>query len=399
MRAIDAQKRISIPTVQAARQDAFNQVIISRSLVFKRRQEKKRDARRQLRFPLRDSEKKDTVAKSVLTRRGAVASTREGKDRRARNAVKTSIRSFSDKTKPGFSMNVSEVESTLKARRIAFRKGLVVAATICCAVGAVAGCATPFFFTDNKALLYLPGAGRRSDEIPGVIRPWERAKLIEEKGKKGAKASPDEKDVLLAQLVDEYEKTGSPYIKRSALDAIASISTNYSNPVAERLFKLALEDEDLALNLTAARALGDYCAEGEVAKSAARERRYAAELLASRFRSLPYSFEPGSEEENARRKDVRIAILRALGRFNKEDSEAVMETLEYGLNGERLDDGALMTQACRSLRLITGKNYGLDGEAWLQYLEYERGERDEPPKEISKLSMLPQLTNETGVFK
>ena len=105
------------------------------------------------------------------------------------------------------------------------------------------------------------------------------------------------------------------------------------------------------------------------------------------------------EEENSRRKDIRIAVLRALGSFKESDSETLLETLELGLNGEPLDDGALMTQACSSLQKVTDKNYGIDGDRWLQYLAYHRGEAPEPPKELGLMSKLPQISNETGIFK
>lgn len=288
-------------------------------------------------------------------------------------------------------------KSTRKCARLcAFRLALACAFAL-----ELAGCSTPIFWTDNKALLYLPGAGRRSDEIPGYIRPWERIELIEEKGKKGTKCKPDEKDVLLAQLTDEFEKTDSPNIKRAVIDAMARVSSNYSNPAAEKLFTDALNSDDLALNISASRALGVYCSEGEIAQQGgnARERKFAIETLANRYRLAPYSLEPGSEEENAKRKDVRIAILRALGSFKEEDSPLLLETLELGLNGEKLDDGALMTEASSSLQKITGKKYGLNGETWLQYLEYKRGERSEPPEESSLVSRLPQISNETGIFK
>lgn len=261
------------------------------------------------------------------------------------------------------------------------------------------GCASPVFWTDNKVLLYLPGAGRRSDEIPGYVRPWERIKLIEEKGTKGAKANSDEKDVLLVQLDEEYEKAESPYVKRAVIEAVARICANYSNPAAEKLFKLALESDDLNLNLSACHAWSQYCAEGEIASNNRKERGLAIEILVARYNALPYSIAAGSEEENSRKKDVRVAILRALGTFKKEDSPILIDALERGLNGEKLDDGALQNQACLSLAKVTGKNYGFDGEAWLEYLAYERGELSVPPEEPSFYSKIPKLNNVTGVFK
>ena len=261
------------------------------------------------------------------------------------------------------------------------------------------GCATPVFWTDNKFLLYLPGAGRRSDEIEGYLRPWERIKIIEEKGTKGIKASPEEKDVLLVQLSEEYEKASSPYIKRASLEAVGRISQNYSNPVAEQLFKNALNSEDMNLNLTACNTWSKYCTEGDVAKDNHKERKLAVELLSARYHSLPYIIDAGSEEENTRRKDVRIAVLRALGSFKEEDSPQVLETLEDGLIGEKLDDGALQIQACLSLANVTDKDYGLNGDAWLEFLAYKRGEVSNPPEEESLYSKIPKLNNATGIFK
>ncbi|MDO5307927.1 MAG: hypothetical protein Q4G03_00305 [Planctomycetia bacterium] len=263
----------------------------------------------------------------------------------------------------------------------------------------VIGCATPFFSTDSKLLLYLPGAERRSDTIPGFVRPWERVKLIEEKGKKGQKASPEEKDVLLVQLSEEYDKNISPHIRRSVLEAACRISLNYSSPAAEKLFYDALFSDDLELTLSACHALSVYCTEGAAKGSSRRERRLAAELLHKKYESLPYSIAAGSEEENNRRKDIRVAILRGFGNFEEADAPEVLTTLESGLIGEKLDDGALQTTACASLAQVTHKKYGLNAEAWAQYLAYKRGDADSAPAEDSMTSRLPKLSTETGVFK
>ena len=266
----------------------------------------------------------------------------------------------------------------------------------------VPGCSTPIFWTDNPVLLYLPGAGRRSDPIPGFITPSERIKLIEEKGKKGAKATSEEKDVLLVQLVQEYEKTSSPHVRRASLEAIGRISANYANPAAEKIFREALQDdEDIKLNLSACRALGNYSSEGPIAKNKENreQRKLAIELLSARYRDLPYSIAAGSEDENARRKDVRLAVLRALGKFQPEDSPELFETLELALTGEKLDDGALEATACETLAQITGKKYGVNGDAWLHYIAFARGEESKAPEEPSLLTRAPKIDNETGLFK
>jgi len=271
-----------------------------------------------------------------------------------------------------------------------------------CAVltSVVAGCAIPpFFSTDNKYLLYLPGAERRSDALPGYVRPWERIKLIEEKGEKGKGADADNKDILLVQLTKEYEQADSPNVRRASLDAIAKISSNYPNPAAEKIFRAALYDEDLNLNLSACRAWGDYCNEGPIKDDNREQRKLALEILTERYKELPYSIAAGSEEENARRKDVRVAILNALGKFKESDSPALLATLELGLTGEKLDDGALHTAACSALGEVTGKKYAYDGEAWLKYLEYKRGETSSEPAEPSFIERMSKVETGTGIFK
>lgn len=262
----------------------------------------------------------------------------------------------------------------------------------------LSGCTSPVWYTDNEMLLYLPGAGRRSDKLPGYVPPRERFKLIEEKGKKGAKATPEEKDILLVQLVHEYENSNSPHIRRCSVDALARISENYANPAAEKIFQEALEDPDRNLNLSAAHALSIYASQGEIAKDNKKERALAIGLLAARYRALPFLIDAGSEEENANRKDIRIAILHALGEFKEEDSEELFEILEEALTGEKLDDGALEATACSSLGKITGEQYGVDGEKWIQYIEYKRGKGTKPEEE-NLLKRAPKLENATGIFK
>lgn len=265
--------------------------------------------------------------------------------------------------------------------------------------GFLPSCSSPVYYTDNPLLLYLPGAGRRSDSIPGFVNPRERIKLIEEKGKKGIKAVPEEKDLLLVQLVQEYETSNSPHVRRAALDAVARISSNYANPAAEKIFASALNDEDMNLNLSACHALAVYASEGPIAKDNKTQRKTAIQLLAARYRELPYSIAAGSEDENSRRKDVRIAILHALGEFKEDDSPELYDTLELALTGEKLDDGALEATACSSLEKISGKKYGVDGEAWLHYIAFVRGEEAQAPDEQSVLKRAPKIENATGIFK
>lgn len=297
-------------------------------------------------------------------------------------------------------MNRTGVDLNVNARLKLLNNVVIRAAALAVVLTCfLPGCSTPVFWTDNPVLLYLPGAGRRSDPIPGYVKPSDRIKLIQEKGKKGASAPAEEKDLLLVQLVQEYEKTTSPHIKRATLEAIGRISVNYANPAAEKIFQEALEDEDMALNLSAARALAVYATEGAVAHENKEQRELAISLLTARYRALPFSIAAGSEEENSRRKDVRLAVLRALGEFKEQDSPELLEFFDYALTGEKLDDGALEATACESLGKITGERYGIDGEKWENYLAYKRGETSEKPAQTSILARTPRIDNVTGIVK
>ncbi|MCF0233674.1 MAG: hypothetical protein HUK22_01695 [Thermoguttaceae bacterium] len=197
------------------------------------------------------------------------------------------------------------------------------------------------------------------------------------------------------QLSEEFENSTSPHIRRACLDAVARISEQYQNPVAEKVYRQALESDDLNLALSACNAWGDYCA--PIAEERPEARKLGAELLADRYKRRPYSIAAGSEEENKLRKDLRVAILRNMGKFKPSDSPVVLETLEAGINGEKLDDGALQDAAMCALKKSTGKNYGLDAELWLKYLAYERGEISTAPEELSMFERLPKI--ESAAFK
>ena len=243
------------------------------------------------------------------------------------------------------------------------------------------GCSTPFFATDNPVWLRLPGAERKSDKIEGVLRPWERASLILEKGDKGRQVNAEEKAILLQQLTDEYRVASSPNIRRACIDAMGRITSNMPSESAEKIFSDALIEPNLGVRISAIDAWGMYCQDkpDEYAKA----RRLAAEKLCARFKELPYSVEPGAKKQNDERKDLRLTIIRNLGTFRAEDSPELMPTFKLALEGEQLDDGALQLATMRSLEKMTGKKYGLDAHQWSEYISYALHNRAEAPKELS----------------
>ena len=88
--------------------------------------------------------------------------------------------------------------------------------------------------------------------------------------------------------------------------------------------------------------------------------------------------------------------MRNLANFQETDSPLVFETLELGLTGEKLDDGALQDASMRTLAKITDEKYGLDAERWVQFLAYKRGESSKP-SELSITERAPKI--DTAILK
>lgn len=243
------------------------------------------------------------------------------------------------------------------------------------------GCNTPFYATDNPVLLRFPGSERKSDQIEGVLRPWERSSLILEKGDKGRQAGAEEKAILIQQLAEEYRMASSPNIRRACVDALGRITATIPSEPAEKIFSAALVEPNLGVRISAVDAWGQYCREkrDEYSKS----RKMAAEIICARFKELPYSVEPGTKKQNDERKDLRLAIIRNLESFRVDDSPKLIPTLKLALEGEQLDDGALQLAAMRSLERVTGKKYGLDARQWSEYIAYTLHDRAQAPKEPS----------------
>lgn len=255
---------------------------------------------------------------------------------------------------------------------------------------AISGCSTPIFSTDNQFLLRLPGAERKSDEIPGVLRPWERIKLIQEKGKKGKHASQEEKEILIFQLAQEYDRSSDPNVRRASINALEKITSGIKNETAEKTYTKAFRDPILAVRLSTANAVGSYCMELKNHTEKEQAREFAAKTLADLYRDLPFSIAPGAKKENDERKDLRLAIIRNLAKFKDSDSSEIVSVLGEALQNEKLDDGALQMAAMRSLEITTHKKYGYDAERWVQYIEYIKDQREKPPEELTFSERIPK---------
>jgi len=226
------------------------------------------------------------------------------------------------------------------------------------------GCAT-----DNEFLAKVPFFEARSDKIPGLMSPRERKKLIQEKGERGAKAPEAEKEILVAQLMVEYRTSPDQNMRREAVDAMAKIP----HPKRDFYMKEMLKDDDPFIRISVLEAIG---------KSFNGDDR--VDILIDRMKA-------DSD------KDVRLRATEILGQIGagvgKPTAKASpdLKRIEAAL-GEMLLDKvpAVRYQAMKSLRQVTGKDYGENINHWLAYIQYTKGESTELPKERGFAEKIPR---------
>jgi len=227
----------------------------------------------------------------------------------------------------------------------------------------LSGCAV-----DNQHIAKLPLFSAKSDRIPGLDPPHERTKLIREKGKQGATAPEEEREILVAQLVHEYQTSPDPNMRREAVDALARIPHRQR----DRFLQEILQDPNPFVRLSALESLSNtYSGNPEDLQS----------LLITRMKTDPD-------------KDVRLAAVRILGDFTPQDKAGGgRNNLAVAELGNLLHDRvpAIRFMAMQSLHKITGKDYGDDINRWLQYLRYLNGETPNLPSERTFSEKLPTV--------
>ena len=230
----------------------------------------------------------------------------------------------------------------------------------------LSGCAV-----DNQHIAKLPLFEARSDRIPNLDPPPERKKLIREKGAKGASASEEEREILVAQLVLEYQTSPDPNMRREAVDALAKIP----HPRRDRFLQEILQDSNPFVRLSALESLSKtYSGAPEDLRA----------LLINRMKTDPD-------------KDVRLAAVRILGDVTQSDktkngvSDRRLEVAELGnLLHDKVP--AIRYAAMQSLHKITGLDYGDEINRWLQYMRYINGEVPDLPAERTFREKLPTIT-------
>ena len=227
----------------------------------------------------------------------------------------------------------------------------------------LSGCAV-----NNEHLAKMPLFEARMDTIPGIDSPHQRKKAIREKGEKGAKAPDSEKEILVAQLVLEYQTSPDPNMRREAVDALAKIP----HPQRDRHLQDILRDENMFVRLSALEALGGKTYSGSVDE--------LVSLLIHQIKIDPD-------------KDIRATAIRILGEVTPKDSANDLHrstVLELGtLLHDRMP--AVQYASMQSLGRITGKDYGNDINRWLQLVRYVNGEVPELPAERTFAEKMPRI--------
>lgn len=227
----------------------------------------------------------------------------------------------------------------------------------------LSGCAV-----DNQYLAKLPLFEAKSDKIPGLDSPHQRKKIIQEKGKKGATANESEREILVAQLVYEYQTCPDPNMRREAVDALAKIP----HPDRDRhLQDILRQDENPFVRLSALEALGKtYNGRQE-------------DLVASLIDRIKTDSD----------KDVRVRSVRILGHVCPKDTREDLNQTVTSELGNLLHDKmpAVRYETMQALQKVTGKDYGNDINRWLQYIRYINGEVPNLPSERSMSEKMPSI--------
>jgi hypothetical protein len=233
----------------------------------------------------------------------------------------------------------------------------------------LSGCAV-----ENQYIARLPLFEARSDKIPGLDSPFERRKLIQEKGKKGATAGEADREILVAQLVYEYQTSPDPNMRREAVDALAKIP----HPQRDRHLQDILRDENPFVRMSALEALGSTYSGSQ---------EDLVTLFIDQMKTDPD-------------KDVRLSAVRILGDIAPKGNRSSRDPTERELSdtvvlelGNVLQDRvpAIRYASMRSLQKVTGKDYGNDINRWLQYTRYINGEIPDIPAERTMSERMPRV--------
>ncbi len=222
------------------------------------------------------------------------------------------------------------------------------------------GCATDNEFLLKHSCLF----SRRSDKIPGLLSPRDRSKAIQDKAKNVAEGSPQDRAIVVGQLVEEYRNSSDPNLRKEAVAGLAKIP----HPERANHLKAALADENVNVRIAACRGLVRNMADSEGL--------------------------PGDTEHTLRHlvvadpdKDVRLTSIQSLRKAGRKCSPETLDVLEQCLNDKEL---AVRYEAMSTLAVCTGKDFGPNVDRWLAYFQHKRGDTPVAPAERSLAERMPR---------
>jgi len=228
---------------------------------------------------------------------------------------------------------------------------------------------------ENQHLAKLPFFEAKTDIVPGLDSPHQRKKIIQEKGRKGATAPQNEREILVAQLMYEYKTSPDPNMRRESVDSLAIIP----HPDRDRFLQEILRDENPFVRMSALEAMGKTYSSG----------------LPELARLLMERAKLDSDQ------DVRLTAVRILGDVcpnHKKESKLSQEELRLRESvvlelGSLLQDRvpAVRYAAMQSLHKITGKDYGNNVDRWTQYVRYVKNEVPDLPPQRSFAERMPTI--------
>ena len=198
-----------------------------------------------------------------------------------------------------------------------------------------------------------PFGSQATDGLPGVVPPQERIATLRKLAQRAPGANPEKKQRVSAQLAEAIRSEEDPAIRGEIVHALGE----YPSAEADSVLRAALSDPDKDVRQMACAA---WAGRGDAE---------AATVLGGVLRSDIDT-------------DVRLAAARALGQTKHPAAVAAL--------GEVLEDRdpAMQYRAVKSLRKITGEDFGNDVNQWRQYV---RGDLPKPPRPISIAERLRRM--------
>jgi HEAT repeat protein len=194
----------------------------------------------------------------------------------------------------------------------------------------VAGCAAT---AESAGGLLAKLAGRKTPEdVLDIKTPEDRATELRQLAKDAHARSPEEQIRITAELANEIRSEEDPAMRRNILRTLAE----YRTPQALDMITAGLQDSDLEVRRVACEALGRQGGP----------------------QAVQHLVQASTADTSV---DVRIAAVRALGETK---DKAALAPLADALADS---DPAVQFRAAESLRLISGRDFGANVQAWREY--------------------------------